>query len=325
MDINQLKTFEAVVRLGSMSKAAAELHTVQSNVTTRIQALEDELGILLLQRHARGVSTTPAGQRFLPFAGRIMKLLTEAQVAATDDGVPGGLLALGGMETTTALRLSPVLIQFARTYPGVRLTLRSGTTADLTRDVILGKLDGAFVAGPVDHPDLAHEAIFTEELVLVTSPAIQSLRDLTRQTDLRTIVFQSGCSYRQRLETCLSDLGAVVAKPLEFGSLDAILSCVAAGVGVTLLPRSVVSSSTMNSSVRCHDLPRKLGMAETLFVFRRDAYVSSAMATFIEMSRKFWAAAGLDARAVKRAGPGGSGKRKPATQKPRASRHSGLR
>lgn len=285
MDINELKTFEAVARRGSMNKAAAELHTVQSNVTARIQALEDELGVPLLRRHARGVSVTPAGQRFLPFAGRIMKLLSEARTAARDEGVPGGALALGGLETTTALRLSPILTQFARSYPGVRLTLDSGTTARLIQDVVQGRLDGAFVAGPVDHPELAREPVFTEELVLATCPNIRSPRELARQTELRTIVFHAGCSYRQRLEAYLAGLGVVTARPLEFGSLDAILSCVAAGVGVTLLPRGVVASAMPGRDVRIHPLPRGQATVETLFVYRRDAYVSSAMAAFIEMSR----------------------------------------
>ncbi len=66
MDVTDLKTFEAVARLGGMNRAAAELHTVQSNVTARIRALEQELGSPLFQRHSRGVALTPAGRRLLP-------------------------------------------------------------------------------------------------------------------------------------------------------------------------------------------------------------------------------------------------------------------
>ena len=66
MDVAELKLLEAVARHGSMNKAAAELHTVQSNVTARIRSLEREVGVALFRRHARGVSLTPAGQRMLP-------------------------------------------------------------------------------------------------------------------------------------------------------------------------------------------------------------------------------------------------------------------
>jgi DNA-binding transcriptional LysR family regulator len=285
MDVADLRVFEAVSRYGSMNRAAQELHTVQSNVTARIRALEDELGVSLFQRHARGVSTTPAGQRVLPFVGRITKLLADAQAAAKDDGVPGGTLTIGGLETTTALRLSPVLSRFAKAYPAVRLVLSTGTTRRLLDDVIACRLEGAFVAGPVTHPALHQEVMFREEMVLVTSRAIRMPQDLVGVADLKTIVFQIGCSYRQRLEAYLADLGIVTAKPLEFGSLDAIISCVSAGVGVTLLPKAVVAAAWQTGSVAVHELPAERTLVDTLFIRRSDAYVSSAMSTFLEMAR----------------------------------------
>lgn len=285
MDVADLKTFEAVLRHGSMNKAAQELHTVQSNVTARIQALEQELGVALFQRHARGVNATPAGQRILPFVARISKLLAEAESAAKDDGTPHGVLTLGGLETTMALRLSPVLSRFAKTYPDVRMVIRGGTTESLLRQVVENQLDGAFVAGPIDHPEIVHERVYTEELVLVTSRAVQSLKELTKVPDLRTIVFQLGCSYRQRLETILSGMGIVVAKPLEFGSLDTIINCVSAGIGVTLLPRGVVAQAAAAGRVTLHELPRSRARVETLFIRRHDAYVSSALTAFLAVAR----------------------------------------
>src|SRR4029077_20191919 len=78
VDATDLKVFEAVARHGSMNRAAAELNSVQSNVTSRVRALELELGVLLFQRHARGVKVTPAGRRMLPFSARISRLLSDA-------------------------------------------------------------------------------------------------------------------------------------------------------------------------------------------------------------------------------------------------------
>jgi DNA-binding transcriptional LysR family regulator len=287
MDVADLQTLAAVARHGSMNKAAAELHTVQSNVTARIRGLEEEIGMPLFQRHARGVTITPAGQRLLPFVSRITKLLAEARSAAADDGAPGGSLVLGGLESTTALRLTPLLIEFTRTYPQVRLVLSTGTTARLARDVVECRLDGAFVAGPIDHPDLHGDTVFTEELVLVTSPAIRSQKELTGIPDLKMIVFHGGCSYRQRLENLLASMGIVVAKPLEFGSLDAIIGCVAAGVGVTLLPRGVIAPAFQAGRVATHRLPRELARVDTLFIRRRDGYISSAMTAFLDIAKRF--------------------------------------
>ena len=285
MDIVDLKTFEAVARHGSMNKAAAELHTAQSNITARVRALEEELGLQLFQRHARGVTTTPPGMRILPAITRITKLIDDVIVMARDDGEPEGSLSLGALETTMALRLSPWITEFARAYPGVRLVVNSSTTAQLLQDVVECRLEGAFIAGPIEHPDIHQETLCTEELVLATSPAIRSIKDLGKIRDLRTVVFRFGCSYRQRLESLLSRLGIVVAKPLEFGSLDAIVSCVAAGVGITLLPKGVVAPAAAAGNVAIHAIPRDLGHADTLFVRRHDAYVSSAMNAFLDMAR----------------------------------------
>jgi DNA-binding transcriptional LysR family regulator len=285
MDVADLRVFEAVSRLGSMNRAAQELNTVQSNVTARIRALEEGLGVSLFQRHARGVTTTAAGQRLLPFAPRLASLLAEAAAAAKDDGTPGGLLQIGSLETTAALRLSPLLSRFARCHPQVRLVVTTGTTARLLEDVLAFRVDGAFVAGPVAHPDLAQEKLFEEELVLVTAPSIVRLADLAALPDIAIIVFQLGCSYRQRLESLLAAEGILHAKPLAFGSLDAILSCVGAGVGITLLPRGVAARAADAGEVRLHSLPPAEARAETLFIRRRDAYLSSAAKAFLAMAR----------------------------------------
>jgi DNA-binding transcriptional LysR family regulator len=268
-----------------MNRAAAELHTVQSNVTARIRALEREIGAPLFQRHVRGVSLTPAGERMLPYAARIRKLVADAKLSALDDGVPGGTLTLGTLETTAAMRLSPILSGFARSYPQVRLSLTTGTSCSLTADVAECRLDAAFVAGPVEHPDLEGETIFREELVLVTPRSMRAPEAINAAQDLKTIVFRIGCSYRQRLEAVLAEMGVVTVTPLEFGSLDAIIACVAAGIGITLLPRGVVSSAAERNLVTIHTLAPEKAHVETLFIRRRDAYLSSAMQAFLDMAR----------------------------------------
>jgi DNA-binding transcriptional LysR family regulator len=285
MDAADLKVFEAVARLGAMNRAAAELHTVQSNVTARIRTLEAALGAPLFARHARGVTLTPAGQRLLPYAVRVRHLLADARQAVADDGAPQGTLTIGSLETTAALRLSPMLATYVAAYPAVDLVLRTGTTAELLAQVLERRLEGAFVCGPVEHPDLEAEVVFREELVLVTARAVRRLSALLGRSDLKLVVLRAGCSYRQRLETSLARRGVVGTRLLEFGTLDAILGCVAAGLGVTLLPRSVVAPAWRAGQVAIHPLPPAEARVETLFVRRRDAFVSSALAAFLATAR----------------------------------------
>src|SRR5215469_11831319 len=154
MDAAGLRVFEAVARLGGMSRAAVELNTVQSNVTARIQALEADIGSTLLERHSRGVSLTQAGRRLLLYADKVARLLDDARRAARDDGVPRGVLTIGSLETTAALRLTPLLTRYAMDYPAVDLVLRTGTTCELVSGVLEQRVDGAYVCGPVAHPEL---------------------------------------------------------------------------------------------------------------------------------------------------------------------------
>src|ERR1700739_2221394 len=140
MESADLRFFEAVARLGVMTRAAAELNTVQSNVTARLRALEQRLGTALFERHAAGVTLTDAGRRLLPYAQRVSRLLEEAARAARDDGTPRGTLIVGSLETTAALRLSPVLASYAKAYPLVDLSIRPGTTCELVAAVKEGSI-----------------------------------------------------------------------------------------------------------------------------------------------------------------------------------------
>ncbi|HKU95370.1 MAG TPA: LysR substrate-binding domain-containing protein [Vineibacter sp.] len=285
MDAADLRIFEAVARLGGMNRAAAELNTVQSNVTARVRLLEDELGTPLFHRHSRGVSLTPAGQRLLPYAERMAQLLADAKRAATDDGAPRGPLVIGSLETTAALRLSPLLSRYAAAWPEVDLVLRTGTTGELVEHVAARRLEGALVCGPIDHPELQAEVMFREELVLATARGVRSLDELIGKGELKIVVLRAGCSYRQRLEDILARRGAVGARLLEFGTIEAILGCVAAGLGATLLPRALITASRYTERIAVHALPVSEAHVETLFIRRRDSYASSALSAFLEHVR----------------------------------------
>ena len=284
MELLDLTTFSVVARCGGITRAAADLNTVQSNVTSRIKALEAEIGVALFERHARGMTLTCAGRRLLPFAERLAALSREAIHAARDDGVPKGPLAIGSMETAAAVRLPPLLTCFHQRFPAVQLSLRTGPTATLVQSVLDASLDGAFVAGPIEHPDLIVSPAFKEELVLVTATRWKSLTALragTTASGPTILVFRTGCSYRQRLEQIMSEFGWPSATRLEFGTLDGIIGCVSADMGITLLPRIVVERGELSGSVHAHTLKTSQSYVETLFVRRRLVHDDSALQSFI--------------------------------------------
>ncbi len=136
MNSIDLAFFAAVADAGGIGKAASVLNTVQSNVTSRIRALECDLGVTLFQRSRVGVSLTPSGAKLLPFATHVGRLLSDARKAVTDmDDLAAGALAIGAMETTAALRLPPILVAYTQAFPLVALRIETGPTALLVERV----------------------------------------------------------------------------------------------------------------------------------------------------------------------------------------------
>jgi DNA-binding transcriptional LysR family regulator len=165
----------------------------------------------------------------------------------------------------------------------VRLSVRTATTADLVTAVLDGTLDGAFVAGPIDHAELSAEIAFREELVLVTArrwTSLAALRAGTDQSGPTALVFRSGCTYRQRLEQVFNELGWPSAVRFEFGTLDGMIGCVAADMGVTLLPRAVVERGDLKGEIRIHALSAAQSRVDTVFIQRRGAHHYSALQGF---------------------------------------------
>lgn len=121
--------------------------------------------------------------------------------------------------------------------------------------------------------------------MLLAAPQFKSLRAAIGNNDSRIVVLRSGCSYRQRLEGILAKRGMQAPRLLEFGTLEAILKCVAAGLGITLLPRSVAERMGGQREVSIHTLPRSEAQVETLFVRHRDSFLSSAVMAFMRCAR----------------------------------------
>lgn len=267
MDLDDLAIFQAVIREGGITRAAEKLHRVQSNVTTRIRQLEDDLGVPLFVREGKRLIPSPAGRVLAGYAARLLELAAEAR-AAVADGVPRGRLRLGSMESTAAARLAPVLAEFHERFPGVQLELCTGATAGLVAAVLDGSLDCALVAGPVVDPRLTATPVFEEELVAVAAadhPPVARAADLRIRT---LLTFEPGCAYRQRLEAWLASAGLVPERFIELSSYHAMIGCAACGMGVALVPMSLLACLPAAANVSVHRLPPAQAKSVTVLVQR---------------------------------------------------------
>ena len=272
MELVALRTFQAVVEEGGILAASRKLNTVQSNVTGRIRRLEEELGADLFFRKGRGLELAPSGRVLLDYARRMLLLERQTSAAVRQVGESVGELRIGSMETFAALHLPMALKAVRAEHPRMELRVYTDTSGVLTDKVLAHKLDCAFVAGPVVHPDLAFDELVVEELVQVSavgaSPVLQPL-----------ILFREGCAYRSRAIAWQRAIGHAVADAMEFGTLEGILGCVAVGLGWTLMPRRVVEQSPHAADLVIEAVPDDIGRVPTGMIYLRDAPPLAALKT----------------------------------------------
>lgn len=283
MDLAALAIFRAVVHENGVTRAAAKLNRVQSNVTTRIKQLEEELGAPLFVRDGRRLVLTPAGETLLPYAERLLALADEARHAVREDR-PHGRLRLGAMESTAASRLPPVLARYHQTWPDVELELVTGTTGWMIAKARDFEIDAALLArppAPADLPDTFESVpVFREALLLLTPrghPAVRTPRDILLPT---LIAFERGCTYRSYAEQWYAAHGMKPSRVLELGSYHAIVACVAAGAGVAVAPRSVLDRLPGSENLALHAMPG-FDAIDTLLVWRR-GHASAALGALQE-------------------------------------------
>src|SRR3989440_7212570 len=275
MDLVELQIFKAVAEQGGVTKAAAALNRVQSNVTTRVKQLEESLGTKLFHRQGRKLVLSSEGKVLLSYADRLLRLSVEAQ-AALKGHAPHGLFRLGTLESTAATRLPPVLARYHRDYPAVRLELVTGTSGALVDRVLREEIEAAFVAEPFPAKQLEMQHAFTEELVLIT-PKGHARVSTPKDIGSRIVLgFTTGCSYRRRLEAWLGRSSVIAERVMEYGSYHAIAACVAAGSGIAVIPKSVLRAVGAEAQVAVHPLPANVARAKTMLVWRR-AHQSAAL------------------------------------------------
>jgi DNA-binding transcriptional LysR family regulator len=270
MDLSDLRVFHAVATTGGITRAATLLHRVPSNVTTRIKNLEGDLDVALFAREGKRLQLTPQGKVLLDYATRLLSLADEARDAMHEQ-VPRGVLHLGAMESTAAIRLPSLLGLVHARFPDLSIELRTGAPRPLTARVLAGELDAALVAEPVSDPRLDSVAAYSEQLVIIGPlghPPIRSAHDIRKGA---LLVFEPDCPHRQRLEAWCARDNMLPRRIIEVGSYHAILGCCVAGMGVALIPAAVLDTYTERARLSEHKLKGEFRVVKTLLIWRKES------------------------------------------------------
>ncbi|MEW2569152.1 LysR family transcriptional regulator [Streptomyces sp. NPDC047070] len=244
MDTRLLHTFTALARTGSFTAAAAELHLAQSTVTVHIRTLERELGTRLFDRLPAGTLLTEYGRMMLERAEDVLDAV--ARLKADGEGEVRGPVAVGAPESLCSTRVPGVIAALRTSHPEMDVRLYAAGTAECVEGLRSGRLDLALLLEEdADFGDVTTEPITREPLALVCAPGhpLAARTHAVTWTELAAenfFLLEQGCSYSDELERRLLAVPGSRPRPTRFGSVDAARSCVAAGLGLTLLPLTTV-------------------------------------------------------------------------------------
>ena len=206
MELQQLRYFLALARLGNFTRAAEACHVAQPTLSQQIAKLEQEFGVPLFDRLARGAELTAAGRVLRERAEQALGLLDDAKASVSADA-SAGRLTVAAIPTIAPYFLPKVLLRFAAEYPGVKLEVREETTADCLAKLTAGEIDLAVLALPVRGDHLNAQTFFTEELLLAvaeghrlaTKPQVR-LKDLTDESFV--LLHEAHCLSGQAMNFC---------------------------------------------------------------------------------------------------------------------------
>jgi DNA-binding transcriptional LysR family regulator len=295
VDLRRLEIFVKVTELGSFSRAAEALFLTQPTVSEHVRALEDELGVQLLDRLGRGTTPTRAGTLLLGYARRILTLAREASQAIEQfQGRVSGELTLGGSSIPGEYVLPGLIGAFRGKYPDVRISLLIGSSREVQQWVEEGRVEMGVVGAPPSGRALEGRRLMADEIVVVVGAEHPwATRRSVSIDELKTepmILRERGSGSRETFERALEDVGLDLAGFRivgEIASTQAIKQAVRAGVGVSPISRRAVQDECRARLLCCVTI-RDLTIARVFhLVTHRDrsrSPLAQAFLAFLESS-----------------------------------------
>lgn len=280
MEINDLRIFQMVAYEKSISKAALNLGYAQSNITMRIKVLENELNTTLFTRNNRGVTVTPNGEKLLEYADKIIALVDEATEEFSSSKI-SSKLTIGATQTISASRLPKLFALFYDKNPSVSLVLKTDKQEVLLDKLSKHELDGAFIYD--EYPSIKFKEVFSfmEETVLVSSTPIKDINNITTPIIVNTDTY---CPYGKLLKKWFAINHLSPVNILEFDTLESILNGVNSGLGVSLLPKSILPK---NNNFHVYDLGEDFNKLKLKFIINDHVKLNASLKSFIDISTEY--------------------------------------
>lgn len=291
MDFKQIEAFVKVVELASFSKAAEELYISQPSVSTYISVLEKELGVVLLNRSTKVLSTTLAGERFLEQARKMILLKQESveMLKNLSQDVSGEIRVIAS--SVPALYLLPGLFaEFRKIHPGIYFNMSQGDTGSVVRGIADYKGDIGFAGSVLGEKKCDFQEFINEKLVFIApnngnyaANKTYTLEELLYSSHFIAREFGSGT--RIQYEKFFSENGIVLDKIKTCAVMDStysIVNAVASGLGVSVVSkiaaRQMIAQKELLELKVNTDLPERM----IYMVLNKNSVQSHLLKLFIE-------------------------------------------
>ncbi len=258
MELHQLRYFCAIVDTGSFSRAARQTHVSQPSLSQQIRKLEDELGARLFDRLGRTVRLTEIGQTFLPRARAVLHELEAARgdLAQQRDSL-GGSITIGVIPTVAPYLLPPHLTTFSRKFPEAKISIVEEITPVLLERLRAGTIDLAVLALPIRGNEFESFPILTEPLFAAVPKSHRLARTKALALkDLRLepfLLLRDGHCFRENALTACDRARIHPQIVFESGQFSSLLSMVAAGMGVSIVPEMAIDKKSLCTYIRLAD------------------------------------------------------------------------
>ncbi|HPD60195.1 MAG TPA: selenium metabolism-associated LysR family transcriptional regulator [Thermodesulfobacteriota bacterium] len=290
MKFNQIEIFCKIVELGSFSRAAEASHLSQPTLTEHIKALEDYLGITLLDRLGREVVPTKAGDVLYDYAQKILRLKRETEQALWSlKGVLKGDLTVGASTIPGEYILPNLMKSFKDNFPDIFITLEISDTKKVINDILSNRIEVGIVGAIVENVKLEYRKFVKDELVLVVPPVApwKKLKSITVE-ELKEIPFlvrEEGSGTRMAMERCLSEHQLDIDSLniiMRLGSTTAVIQAIKSGVGGSVLSRRAVKEDLTKGFLHTLSIEKTKIFRDFYIVLRRGRSRSPLCEVFLK-------------------------------------------
>ena len=251
MNIRDLIYLRALSRHKHFGKAAESCNVSQPTLSVQLKKLEEDLGVTLIERTKRAARLTPIGVSVLALADDALGAVDAIRAITAEASDPfSGHFRFGSIPTISPFLVPDVLVALGRTFPKLQLAFRENITERLTEDLLNGDLDAAILATPPETPRLLSIPLYDEPLLVIHPlghdlAALDGLDPSDLPLDQMILLSEGHCFRDQTVDLCNIQSRTTLAET-SVTSLETIISLVAAGQGISIVPALAQSTGWLN-------------------------------------------------------------------------------